>query len=61
MKSRQVDLLEGLVAQPQVDPVWGNCELESHGLVSFCHLYGLLDREEDHVTPWNILQDSCPY
>lgn len=38
MQSRQIDLLEGLVAQPQVDPVRGDRELEGHGLVSFCHL-----------------------
>lgn len=38
MKSGQIDLLQGLVAQPQVDPVRGDRELEGDGLVSLCHL-----------------------
>jgi hypothetical protein len=37
MKSRETDLLQGLMAKLEVDPVWGDSELESHSLVSFCH------------------------
>lgn len=42
VKSRQVDLLQGLVAEPQVDAVGGDGELEGHGLVGFCHVGELL-------------------
>ena len=39
MKSRQIDLPEGLVAQPEVDSVGSDRELKGHGLVSLRHGY----------------------
>ena len=37
--TRKVDLSEGLVGQLQINTLWGDCELEGHGLVGFCHDY----------------------
>ena len=37
MKSRQIDLPEGLMAHSEVDPIRSDCELEGDGLVSFRH------------------------
>lgn len=57
VESRQIDLLEGLVAQPQVDAVGRDGELEGHGLVGFRHLRGLLHREGGTVTRRDISPD----
>lgn len=37
MKSRQIDLPEGLMAHSKVDPIRSDRELKGHGLVSLCH------------------------
>lgn len=37
VEAREVDLTECFMAQLEVDTVWGDGELEGHGLVGFCH------------------------
>ena len=37
---RAVDLVQGLVGQLQVHALGGDGELEGHGLVGLCHLWG---------------------
>lgn len=38
MDTREVDLSECLMAHPQVDAIWSDCELKRYCLMSFRHV-----------------------